>query len=48
MQPFEIMKVRLANQSLKNPIYNGIIDCMKKIYLHEGFLGFYKGFNLII
>jgi len=42
------MKVRLANQSLKNPIYTGIIDCMKKIYINEGFLGFYKGITLFI
>jgi len=32
MQPFEIIKVRLINQSLLNPEYNGIIDCFTKIY----------------
>lgn len=43
MQPFEIIKVRLANQSLINPTYTGIIDCIKKIYHHEGLFAFYKG-----
>lgn len=32
MQPFEIIKVRLANQSLKSPEYLGIVDCIKKIH----------------
>jgi hypothetical protein len=31
MQPFEIVKVRLMNQSLKNPDYRGTFDCFKKI-----------------
>lgn len=43
MQPFEIIKVRLANQSLINPIYQGIGDCFQKIYYEEGLLAFYKG-----
>lgn len=43
MQPFEIIKVRLANQSLLNPIYKGIGDCFQKIYTQEGLKGFYKG-----
>lgn len=32
MQPFEIVKVRLINQSLHAPYYKGIIDCFTKIY----------------
>ena len=43
MQPFEIIKVRLANQSLRNPVYNGITDCFRQIYYREGVSAFYKG-----
>lgn len=43
MQPFEIVKVRLINQSLKNSYYTGIFDCFKKIRSEEGLLAFYKG-----
>ena len=43
MQPFEIVKVRLVNQSLHNPEYKGIIDCVRKIYTEEGLNTFYKG-----
>lgn len=31
MQPFEIVKVRLINQSFLNPEYKGIFDCFRKI-----------------
>lgn len=31
MQPFEIVKVRLINQTLSNPEYKGIFDCFRKI-----------------
>lgn len=31
MQPFEIVKVRLINQSSTNPEYSGIFDCFRKI-----------------
>lgn len=43
MQPFEIIKVRLINQSSINPEYKGIADCFKKIRKEEGYLAFYKG-----
>lgn len=43
MQPFEMVKVRLINQSHHEKHYNGIIDCIKKIYLREGLTSFYKG-----
>lgn len=43
MQPFEIIKVRLANQSLLNPIYRGIGDCFRRIYTEQGVSAFYKG-----
>lgn len=47
MQPFEIVKVRLINQSSTNPQYKGIIDCFKKIRNEEGLIAFYKG-NLCV
>ena len=31
MQPFEIIKVRLQTQSIDNPQYKGIGDCLGKI-----------------
>jgi len=31
MQPFELIKVRLINQSLVSPEYDGIISCFRKI-----------------
>ena len=43
MQPFEIIKVRLVNQSLKNPQYQGIRHCFTKILKEEGLRTFYKG-----
>lgn len=43
MQPFEIIKVRLVNQSLFNPEYKGIVDCFKRILKEEGVRSFYKG-----
>ena len=42
-QPFELVKARLVNQSSKNPIYDGIVDCFRKIRLEEGLTAFYKG-----
>jgi hypothetical protein len=43
MQPFEIIKVRLVNQSLLNPQYKGIMDCFHQIRKNEGVRSFYKG-----
>lgn len=43
MQPFEIIKVRLVNQSLLNPQYKGILDCFHQIRKNEGVRSFYKG-----
>lgn len=48
MQPFEIIKVRLVNQSLFNPEYKGIVDCFKRILKEEGVKSFYKGKILFI
>jgi len=27
------------------PVYNGIVDCVTKVYKAEGFFGLYKGFT---
>ncbi|KAJ9596392.1 hypothetical protein L9F63_012555 [Diploptera punctata] len=48
MHPLDLVKTRFQIQSSKvNPgdphYYNGIIDCMKKMYRNEGFLAFWKG-----
>lgn len=43
MQPFEIIKVRLVNQSLLNPEYFGIRHCFNRILKEEGIKSFYKG-----
>lgn len=48
MQPFEIVKVRLINQSLYNPEYKGIFHCFKKIKEQEGYGAFYKGKSTLI
>jgi solute carrier family 25 carnitine/acylcarnitine transporter 20/29 len=37
------VKTRLANQSIKNPHYGGIVDCCRKIISADGVFGFYKG-----
>lgn len=46
--PFDLVKVRIMNmrvdpQTGRFP-YKGFIDCMKKIYINEGFLRFWKGY----
>lgn len=43
MQPFEIIKVRLVNQSLLKPEYFGIVDCFKRILKEEEIHAFYRG-----
>ncbi|KAJ3215646.1 Mitochondrial carrier protein ymc2 [Dinochytrium kinnereticum] len=39
-QPFDTVKVRLQTQPDK---YSSLVDCIKKTYANEGFVGFYKG-----
>lgn len=43
--PTDLIRRRLQMQDLHNNIikYNGIIDCIKKIYNIDGIIGFYKG-----
>lgn len=42
-QPFDIIKVRLQNQSATNKIYASPRDCFSKILVNEGPFAFYKG-----
>lgn len=50
MHPLDLIKTRLQIQT-KKPVstaydphhYNGIVDCMKKMYKHEGLFSFWKG-----
>lgn len=43
MYPNDNIVSRLQYQSLQNKIYNGYKDCVKKVFIREGFAGFYKG-----
>ncbi|KAI4369014.1 hypothetical protein MLD38_017508 [Melastoma candidum] len=50
--PHEVVRARLQEQGQagnRKARYGGMIDCLKKVYQHEGFPGFYRGFvtNLI-
>lgn len=42
MTPFDVVATRMYNQK-HGLYYSGWYDCVKKIFLHEGLLGFYKG-----
>jgi hypothetical protein len=44
VSPFDIIRTRLMNQPNDAKIYNGFIDCFRKILANEGPTGFYKGF----
>jgi hypothetical protein len=43
--PTDLIRRRLQLQDLHSNIvkYNGIVDCIKKIYILDGIKGFYKG-----
>ncbi|XP_037973993.2 solute carrier family 25 member 35 isoform X3 [Plutella xylostella] len=45
--PFDVATVRLYNQGSEKTqgglLYNGVIDCLRKIYRTEGLYGLYKG-----
>ncbi|CAH2073198.1 unnamed protein product, partial [Iphiclides podalirius] len=44
--PFDVTAVRLYNQgpaSKGEVLYKGVFDCLRKIYITEGFHGLYKG-----
>jgi len=40
--PYQVVRARLQTQR-NNEFYNGCIDVIKKIYIREGFTGYYKG-----
>lgn len=42
-QPFDTVKVRLQTQSTTNPVYKGMMDCVRQTKAKEGLGGFYKG-----
>lgn len=47
--PTDLIKRRLQMKSLDGvKKYTGILDCIKRIFLDEGFTGFYKGLVNII
>ena len=41
--PLDTIKVRLQTQCATIPVYNGTLDCTKKIFASEGLLGLYSG-----
>eukprot|EP00884_Botryococcus_braunii_P004247 jgi/Botrbrau1/13823/Bobra.0056s0065.1 len=41
--PFDTVKVRLQTQPSTNPIYSGVVDCVRKTIQWEGLPGLYKG-----
>lgn len=48
MHPLDLVKTRFQIQStpikgLESQHYNGVVDCMKKMYKQEGLLSFWKG-----
>lgn len=50
MHPLDLVKTRLQLQATKTSTkvadpnyYSGIVDCMKKMYKHEGVTSFWKG-----
>ena len=46
MYPIDLVKTRMQNQRSKvvgELLYKNSIDCVKKVYKNEGFLGFYRG-----
>lgn len=51
MTPFDVIATRVFNQDVdprtgKGQTYKGITDCIRKMWLTEGFTGFYKGFTI--
>jgi solute carrier family 25 folate transporter 32 len=40
--PYQVVRARLQTQR-NNEVYKGCLDVIKKIYVREGFIGYYKG-----
>ncbi|KAL3269686.1 hypothetical protein HHI36_008746 [Cryptolaemus montrouzieri] len=48
MTPFDMVLTKLYKQAIKpkkNNLYDGFVDCMRKIYTKDGIKPFYKGFG---
>jgi solute carrier family 25 carnitine/acylcarnitine transporter 20/29 len=41
--PFDTIKVRLQTQPRENPLYNGVMDCIRKTIKWEGIRGLFAG-----
>jgi hypothetical protein len=44
VNPFDVLRTRLMNQSLASPEYAGILDCAKTMLKKEGVKSLYYGF----
>ena len=38
-----LLQTQSANEALEGRTYNGLVDCMKRIYIEEGFLAYWRG-----
>jgi solute carrier family 25 carnitine/acylcarnitine transporter 20/29 len=41
--PFDVIKAKIQSDTLSNPKYKGIMDCIRKTTKAEGVNGLYKG-----
>jgi solute carrier family 25 aspartate/glutamate transporter 12/13 len=41
--PFDVIKTRLQTNRNDGIVYNGLVDCIQKIWKNEGFKTFWKG-----
>jgi len=41
--PLDVLKARMQADDPENPKYKGVIDCVKKMYLTEGWKSFFRG-----
>jgi hypothetical protein len=46
--PADVIKTRLMNMKQESILYDGVIDCFRRIYRTEGVRGFYKGLGATI
>jgi len=44
LQPFDLIAVRLMNQTKDNPLYHNFRDCAMKVFQAEGLNGLFKGY----
>ena len=42
--PLDVMRVKISTDLHKPPMYNGLIDAIKKTVQHQGISSLYKGF----